>query len=155
MAFREKVQNALRVFVDYKKAHPALSDALQVQADRAPRHFAAKGDPLQEPVRLMMSRPRPQPSPIERYTTSAQRERVTRVQEYSAAELLDAGKLSHPVIAQAREVLGRSKSQGLHSLVHLRSTASKQATGRFSLRIWKFWNALRKSRGDGDLPPLN
>jgi hypothetical protein len=44
IAFREKVQNALRVFVDYKKAHPPLSDALQVQADRALRHFAAKGD---------------------------------------------------------------------------------------------------------------
>ena len=44
MAFQAKVQNALRIFVDYKAAHPDLANALQPQADRALRHFAAKGD---------------------------------------------------------------------------------------------------------------
>ncbi len=44
MVFREKVQFALRPFVDYKKAHPELADALQSQADRALRHFASQGD---------------------------------------------------------------------------------------------------------------
>lgn len=44
IAFQAKVQNALRIFVDYKTAHPELANALQSQADRALRHFAGKGD---------------------------------------------------------------------------------------------------------------
>jgi ankyrin repeat protein len=44
IAFREKVQRALRPFVDYKKAHPELAEALQPQADRALRHFASEGN---------------------------------------------------------------------------------------------------------------
>jgi hypothetical protein len=44
IAFREKVQVTLRPFVDYKKAHPELAEALQAQADRALRHFASHGD---------------------------------------------------------------------------------------------------------------
>jgi ankyrin repeat protein len=44
IAFEAKVQNALRVFVDYRSAHPELANALQSQADRALRHFAGKGD---------------------------------------------------------------------------------------------------------------
>lgn len=43
-AFHNKVQTALRPFVDYKKAHPDLADALQAQADRALRHFAQEAD---------------------------------------------------------------------------------------------------------------
>jgi hypothetical protein len=44
IAFHNKVQRALRPFVDYKKAHPELADSLQAQADRALRHFAGQGD---------------------------------------------------------------------------------------------------------------
>lgn len=44
MAFREKVQMALRPFVEYRKAHPEMADALQAQADSALRHFAPQGD---------------------------------------------------------------------------------------------------------------
>jgi hypothetical protein len=41
VAFREKVQFALRPFVDYRKAHPELADALtQSQVDRCLRYFA-------------------------------------------------------------------------------------------------------------------
>ncbi len=44
VAFHNKVQRALRPFVDYKKAHPEFADALQAQADRALRHFASQAD---------------------------------------------------------------------------------------------------------------
>ena len=44
IAFRNRVQRALRPFVDYKKAHPEFADALQAQADRALRHFAYQAD---------------------------------------------------------------------------------------------------------------
>jgi hypothetical protein len=44
IAFHNKVQRALRPFVDYKKAHPEFADSLQAQADRALRHFAAQAD---------------------------------------------------------------------------------------------------------------
>lgn len=44
IAFHNKVQRALRPFVDYKKAHPELADSLQAQADRALRHFAGQAD---------------------------------------------------------------------------------------------------------------
>jgi hypothetical protein len=44
IAFQNKVQRALRPFVDYKKAHPEVADALQTQADRALRHFAGQAD---------------------------------------------------------------------------------------------------------------
>jgi hypothetical protein len=44
IAFQNKVQRALRPFVDYKKAHPEVADALQAQADRALRHFAGQAD---------------------------------------------------------------------------------------------------------------
>jgi len=44
IAFHNKVQRALRPFVDYKKAHPELAESLQAQADRALRHFAGQGD---------------------------------------------------------------------------------------------------------------
>ena len=64
---------------------------------------------LKEPIRLVMHRPRPQPPPIEQFTTPAEREQVAKVGERRAAELLKAGNLSHPLIVRAREVLGRSK----------------------------------------------
>src|SRR6476469_5174427 len=44
IAFHNKVQRALRPFVDYKKAHPEFADSLQSQADRALRHFAKQAD---------------------------------------------------------------------------------------------------------------
>ena len=44
VAFQNKVQRALRPFVDYKKAHPEFADALQSQADRALRYFAGRAD---------------------------------------------------------------------------------------------------------------
>jgi ankyrin repeat protein len=44
VAFQNRVQRALRPFVDYKKAHPEVADALQVQVDRALRHFAYQAD---------------------------------------------------------------------------------------------------------------
>ena len=44
IAFHNKVQRALRPFVDYRKAHPEVADSLQAQADRALRHFAGQGD---------------------------------------------------------------------------------------------------------------
>lgn len=44
VAFHNKVQRALRPFVDYKKAHPEFADSLQAQADRALRYFAGQAD---------------------------------------------------------------------------------------------------------------
>jgi len=44
IAFHNRVQRALRPFVDYKKAHPEFADSLQAQADRALRHFAGQAD---------------------------------------------------------------------------------------------------------------
>jgi hypothetical protein len=44
IAFHNKVQRALRPFVDYKKARPEFADALQAQADRALRYFAGRAD---------------------------------------------------------------------------------------------------------------
>lgn len=44
VAFENKVQRALRPFVDYKNSHPEFVDALQAQADRALRHFASQAD---------------------------------------------------------------------------------------------------------------
>jgi hypothetical protein len=44
IAFQNRVQRALRPFVDYKKARPEFADALQVQTDRALRHFANQAD---------------------------------------------------------------------------------------------------------------
>lgn len=44
MAFREKVQFALRPFVEHRKAHPELADALQSQVDRCLRYFAYQAD---------------------------------------------------------------------------------------------------------------
>ena len=44
IAFQNRVQRALRPFVDYKKAHPEFADALQAQTDRALRHFAYQAD---------------------------------------------------------------------------------------------------------------
>lgn len=184
---------------------------------------------LKEPVHLVMHRPRPQPPPIEHFTTPAERERVAKVREHRAAELLKAADLSHPLIVRAREVLGRSKGDLLLSTdvpcveLHVAKAALVRAlkfaaalitaleaegfkvrvgngfreqttairynqeigftlveridkvplttppkggvlervlsyggtpyehrtTGRFSLRIWKPWNAPRKSWGDG------
>ena len=43
-AFQNRVQRVLRPFVDYKRAHPELADALQAQADRALRFFAGTAD---------------------------------------------------------------------------------------------------------------
>jgi len=184
---------------------------------------------LKEPVRLIMHPPRPQPPPIEQFTTPAEREQVAKVREHRAAELLKAGNLSHPLIVRAREVLGRAKGDLLlwtdepcielqvskaalaralkfaaalitvlegegfkvkvgngfreqttatlynqeigftlvertdkvpltvppkggvleRVLTHGGTPYEHKATGRFSLRIWKPWNALRKSWGDG------
>ena len=70
---------------------------------------------LKEQVHLVMHRPRPQPPPIEQFTTPAEREEVAKVKERSAAELLKAADLSHPLIVRAREVLGRSKGDLLLS----------------------------------------
>lgn len=44
VAFHNRVQRALRPFVDYRNAHPEFADALQAQADRALRHFASQAD---------------------------------------------------------------------------------------------------------------
>jgi hypothetical protein len=44
IAFHNKVQRALRPFVDYRNAHPEFADALQAQADRALRHFSYRAD---------------------------------------------------------------------------------------------------------------
>jgi ankyrin repeat protein len=44
VAFENRVQRALRPFVDYKNSHPEFANALQAQADRALRHFAYQAD---------------------------------------------------------------------------------------------------------------
>lgn len=44
VAFHNRVQRALRPFVDYKAAHPEFAESLQAQADRALRHFAGQAD---------------------------------------------------------------------------------------------------------------
>ena len=65
--------------------------------------------PLKEPVRLVMHQPRPQAPPIEQFTTPAEREQVAKVGQRSAAELLKAGNLSHPLIMRARECSGAQR----------------------------------------------
>lgn len=44
IGFKEKVRTSLRLFVEYRRAHPELAASLQEQADRALRHFCDEGN---------------------------------------------------------------------------------------------------------------
>jgi len=71
---------------------------------------------LEKPVHLMMPKPRPEAPRIETFTTSDERAQVATVEERDPQLILKRGSLSHPLIVQAREVLGRSNRDG-HDLL--------------------------------------
>ena len=71
---------------------------------------------LKEPVRLYKPRPKPEPPKIEEYTTPDERAQVAKVTERDAQSILKRGSMSHTLIVQAREILGRSNRDG-HDLV--------------------------------------
>jgi hypothetical protein len=43
VAFAERIRTALRPFVDYRQAHPELSEKMQAQVDQALRYVSKKG----------------------------------------------------------------------------------------------------------------
>ena len=63
---------------------------------------------FKEPYRLMMPKPKPEAPRIESFTTSDERAQVAKVEERDPQFILKRRSMSHPVIVQAREVLGRS-----------------------------------------------
>jgi hypothetical protein len=63
---------------------------------------------FKEPYHLMMPRPKPEAPRIESFTTSDERAQVAKVEERDPQFILKRGSMSHPLIVQAREVLGRS-----------------------------------------------
>ncbi len=71
---------------------------------------------LKEPVRLFKPTPKPEPPKIEEYTTPDERAQVAKVTERDAQSILKRGSMSHPLIVQAREILGRSNRDG-HDLL--------------------------------------
>jgi len=71
---------------------------------------------LKEPVRLYKPTPKPEPPKIEEYTTPDERSQVVKVTERDAPSILKRGSMSHPLIVQAREILGRSNRDG-HELL--------------------------------------
>jgi len=71
---------------------------------------------LKEPVRLFKPKPKPEEPKIESYTTPDERAQVAKVKERDPQSILKLGSMSHPLIVQAREVLGRSNHDG-HDLL--------------------------------------
>jgi hypothetical protein len=71
---------------------------------------------LKEPVRLYKPTPKPEPPKIEEYTTPDERAQVAKVTECDAQLILKRGSMSHPLIVQARDILGRSNRDG-HDLL--------------------------------------
>lgn len=71
---------------------------------------------LKEPVRLYKPTPKPEPPKIEEYTTPDERAQVAKVTERDAQLILKRGSMSHPLIVQARDILGRSTRDG-HDLL--------------------------------------
>jgi hypothetical protein len=66
--------------------------------------------PIQtQPVRLLKPTPRPEEPKIEDYTTPGERAQVAEAKGRDPQLILKRGSLSHPLIVQAREVIGRSK----------------------------------------------
>lgn len=63
---------------------------------------------LKEPVRLFKPTPKPEAPKVEEYTTADERARVAQASEKDAELVLKRGSLSHPLIVQTREILGRS-----------------------------------------------
>ena len=71
---------------------------------------------LKEPVRLYKPTPKPEPPKIEEYTTPDERAQVAKVIERDAQLILKRGSMSHPLIVQGRDILGRSNRDG-HDLL--------------------------------------
>lgn len=71
---------------------------------------------LKEPIRLYKPTPKPEEPKIESFTTPDERAQVAKAKERDPQVILKRGSLSHPLIAQAREVLGRSGCDG-HGLL--------------------------------------
>lgn len=65
---------------------------------------------LKEPVRLFKPTPRPKAPKIEDYTTPDERAQVAKVTERDPQLILKRGSMSHPLIVQARELLGEIES---------------------------------------------
>lgn len=63
---------------------------------------------LKEPIPLYKLTPKPEPPKIEDYTTTDERAQITKVTERDAQSMLQRGKMSHALVVQAREVLGRT-----------------------------------------------
>jgi hypothetical protein len=71
---------------------------------------------LKDAVRLFKPTPKPAVPMIESYTTPDERAQVSRTTERDAQLILKRGSMSHPLIVQARDILGRSNRDG-HDLL--------------------------------------
>ena len=71
---------------------------------------------LKEPIGLSKPTPKPESPKIEDHTTEDERAQVANATECAADLMLKRGNLSHPLIVQAREILGRSNRDG-HDLL--------------------------------------
>jgi hypothetical protein len=71
---------------------------------------------LKEPVRLFKPTPKPEAPKIEEYTTPDERAQVAKATERDAQLILKRGSMSHPLIVQTREILGRLNRDG-HNLL--------------------------------------
>jgi ankyrin repeat protein len=136
VAFQNRVQRALRPFVDYKKAHPELADALQVQADRALRHFAYQAD--LKWISLLMwagASPRtPGPDLDDRYIddpdsyTTALREACTKGSLDALKKLKPDGRLDN--LSDLLQAAAISDSRELIDyLLHLRAPPNDKPNG--------------------------
>lgn len=63
---------------------------------------------LKEPIRLSKPTPKPVARKIEEYTTADERAQVAKATDRDAQLILERGRMSHPLVVQAREILGRS-----------------------------------------------
>ena len=72
--------------------------------------------PLNEPIRLFKPAPKREEPKIEDYITAEEQSRIAQTSEIDAEFVLKRGSLSHPLIVQTREVLGRS-NHNAHDLL--------------------------------------
>jgi hypothetical protein len=71
---------------------------------------------LKEPIRLFKPTPKPEPPKIEEYTTPDEQAQVVKAAQRDAQLTLKRGNMSHRLIVQTREILGRSNHDG-HDLL--------------------------------------
>lgn len=68
--------------------------------------------PLKEAIRVPKPTPKPDQPKVEEFATAAEAEQVLKLKGRDPQLILKRGSMSHPLIAQTRECLGRSKAGG-------------------------------------------